>query len=77
MRNGGDARTRFYVLNNLAALHQEIGHIDEAMDQFRAVIEHLRRSPLTDAQMLAFAHNWYAMRSRCRARCPRRRPRSC
>jgi hypothetical protein len=59
-RNGGDARTLFYVLNNLAALHQEIGHIDEAVDQFRAVIEHLRRSPLTDAQMLAFAHNWYA-----------------
>lgn len=60
VRSGGDARTRFYVLNNLAALHQEIGHIDEAVDQFRAVIEHLRRSPLTDAQMLAFAHNWYA-----------------
>lgn len=59
-RKGGDARTLFYVLNNLAALHQEIGHIDEAVDQFRAMIEHLRRSPLTDAQMMAFALNWYA-----------------
>lgn len=60
VRAGGDARVLFYVLNNLAALHQEIGHVDEAVDQFRAMIEHLRRSPMTDAQMMAFALNWYA-----------------
>jgi tetratricopeptide (TPR) repeat protein len=60
VRSEGNARTLFHVLNNLAAIHHELGHVDEAVAQFRGVIDHLRRSPLTDAQMMAFALNWYA-----------------
>ncbi len=60
VRGGGNARVLFYVLNNLAAMHHELGHLDEAASQFRGVIDHLQRSPLTDAQMMAFALNWYA-----------------
>lgn len=60
VRAGGNARTLFYVLNNMAAMHHELGHLDEAVSQFRGVVDHLQRSPLTDAQMMAFALNWYA-----------------
>ena len=60
VRSEGNARTLFHVLNNLAAMHQELGHVDEAVAQFRVLIDHLQRSPLADAQMLAFALNWYA-----------------
>jgi len=60
VRTEGNARTLFHVLNNLAAAHHELGHVDEAVAQFRRLIEHLQRSPLTDAQMMAFALNWYA-----------------
>ncbi|MBT2320976.1 winged helix-turn-helix domain-containing protein [Variovorax paradoxus] len=60
VRSEGNARTLFHVLNNLAAMHHELGHVDEAVSRFRAVIDHLQRSPLTDAQMMAFALNWYA-----------------
>ena len=60
VRSEGNARTLFHVLNNLAAMHHELGHVDEAVAQFRGVIDHLQRSPLTDAQMMAFALNWYA-----------------
>lgn len=60
VRSEGNARTLFHVLNNLAAMHQELGHVDEAVAQFRGLIDHLQRSPLTDAQMMAFALNWYA-----------------
>ncbi len=60
VRPEGNARTLFHVLNNLAATHHELGHVDEAVAQFRRMIEHLQRSPLTDATMMAFALNWYA-----------------
>ncbi|OUM02562.1 winged helix-turn-helix domain-containing protein [Variovorax sp. JS1663] len=60
VRSEGNARTLFHVLNNLAAIHHELGHVDEAVSQFRGVIDHLQRSPLSDAQMMAFALNWYA-----------------
>ncbi|MEO5738355.1 MAG: hypothetical protein ABIQ82_12945, partial [Variovorax sp.] len=60
VRSEGNARTLFHVLNNLAAMHHELGHVDEAVAQFRRLIDHLQRSPLTDAQMMAFALNWYA-----------------
>jgi predicted ATPase/DNA-binding winged helix-turn-helix (wHTH) protein len=60
VRSEGNARTLFHVLNNLAAMHQELGHVDEAVAQFRGLIDHLQRSPLADAQMMAFALNWYA-----------------
>lgn len=60
VRSEGNARTLFHVLNNLAAMHHEMGHVDEAVAQFRRLIDHLQRSPLTDAQMMAFALNWYA-----------------
>lgn len=60
VRREANARTLFYVLNNLAAMHHELGHVDEAVTQFRAMIDHLQRSPLTDAEMMGFALNWYA-----------------
>lgn len=60
VRSEGNARTLFHVLNNLAAIHHELGHVDEAVAQFRGLIDHLQRSPLADAQMMAFALNWYA-----------------
>ena len=56
----GDARTLFYLRNNLAAVHHDMGHLDEAVDQYRAALGYLRASPRTDAQMMAFAHHWYA-----------------
>ncbi|CAN7662192.1 winged helix-turn-helix domain-containing protein [Variovorax sp. LjRoot84] len=60
VRSEGNARTLFHVLNNLAAMHHELGHVDEAVAQFRGLIDHLQRSTLADAQMMAFALNWYA-----------------
>jgi predicted ATPase/DNA-binding winged helix-turn-helix (wHTH) protein len=56
----GDARTLFYVRNNLAAVHHDMGHLDEAVDQYRAALGYLRASPRTDAMMMAFVHHWYA-----------------
>jgi len=59
-REVGNARQLFYVLNNLAAACRELGRLEQALAGFDATLEHLRRSPLTDAQMMAFALMWSA-----------------
>lgn len=60
VRKAGDGRTLFYLHNNLAAVHHEMGNLDEAVDQFRATLALLQASPRTDSEMQAFALNWYA-----------------
>lgn len=59
-RSGGNARQLFYVLNNLATTCRELGQLEQALAGFDATLEHLRRSPLTDAQMMTFALMWSA-----------------
>ncbi len=60
VRQTGDGRTLFYLQNNIAAVHHEMGHLDEAVDQYRATLAHLEASPRTDAEMMAFLLHWYA-----------------
>jgi tetratricopeptide (TPR) repeat protein len=60
VRRHGDGRTLFYLQNNMAAVHHEMGHLDEAVDQYRRAIATLEASPRTDAEMMAFVLNWYA-----------------
>lgn len=59
-RRHGDGRTLFYLQCNLAAVHHEMGHLDESVDQYRRVVAALEDSPRTDAQMMAFALVWHA-----------------
>ncbi|RCW71210.1 ATP-binding protein [Pseudorhodoferax soli] len=59
-RQAGDGRTLFYLQNNLAAVHHELGRLDEAVRQYRATLQLLQASPRTDAEMMAFALNWFA-----------------
>jgi predicted ATPase/DNA-binding winged helix-turn-helix (wHTH) protein len=59
-REVGNARHLFYVLGNLAMAYRELGQLEQALAGFDATLEHLRRSPLTDAQMMAFALMWSA-----------------
>lgn len=60
VRRHGDGRTLFYLQSNMAAVHHEMGHLDEAVDQYRRAIVALEDSPRTDAQMMSFALLWYA-----------------
>ncbi|KQP12791.1 winged helix-turn-helix domain-containing protein [Pseudorhodoferax sp. Leaf267] len=60
VRRAGDGRTLFYLHNNLAAVHHDMGHLDEAVERYRATLTLLQASPRTDSEMLAFALNWYA-----------------
>ena len=60
VRQAGDGRTLFYLQNNIAAVHHEMGHLDEAVDQYRATMAHLEASPRTDAEMMSFLLLWYA-----------------
>lgn len=60
VRRAGDGRTMFYLHNNLAAVHHELGHLDESVAQYRATLRMLQASPRTDAEMMAFVLNWYA-----------------
>ena len=60
VRQAGDGRTLFYLHNNLAAVHHEMGHLDEALAQYRSTLAWLQASPRTDSEMMAFALNWYA-----------------
>ncbi len=59
-RRAGDGRTLFYLHANLAAVHQDMGHLDEAVLQYRATLALLEGSSRTDAQMMAFALVWHA-----------------
>ena len=60
VRSSGDTRTLFYLRNNIAALHHEMGHLDEAVDLYRAALQQLHQSPRADPLMMAFMHNWLA-----------------
>lgn len=60
VRRHGDGRTLFYLQSNMAAVHHEMGHLDEAADQYRRCLVGLEDSPRTDAQMMSFALVWYA-----------------
>jgi predicted ATPase/DNA-binding winged helix-turn-helix (wHTH) protein len=59
-RRHGDGRTLFYLQNNMAAVHHDMGHLDEAVEQYRRTIASLEASSRTDAEMMAFVLNWYA-----------------
>jgi hypothetical protein len=56
----GDPRLVFHVLISLAALHLEMGHVDEAVKQHRVLLDLSRSSAITDNQMRAFTLVWLA-----------------
>ncbi|MDQ6685123.1 MAG: tetratricopeptide repeat protein, partial [Pseudomonadota bacterium] len=58
VRNGGDSRLLFYIENNLAATHLELGRVEEALSRYAALIEVMQGSSRADAQMMAFALMW-------------------
>jgi predicted ATPase/DNA-binding winged helix-turn-helix (wHTH) protein len=53
----GDARTCFNVLNNLGAVHFEMGRVDEAVEHHLALVERGRRSHF-DGEMMALSLGW-------------------
>ena len=59
-REVGDPRLVYHALMSLAALHLEIGHVDEAVKQHRVLVELSRSSAITDNQMRAFTLAWLA-----------------
>ena len=63
----GNARHFFYVLSHLAVAYRELGRLEQALAGCGATLEHLRRSSLTHAQLMAVA--LMSRSAKCRKAC--------